>query len=271
MSRLPAGGYRCTHAGSARGGRDFSRRVRRWAELADMLWQGALDLAYPRRCCHCGGAVAGPEGHLCWDCRVGMVFIGDPYCSRCGDPVDGVVHHRFVCSWCVLTQPGFDRARSAVRFGGCIRSALHLLKYRHGTHLRNELGQMLAGAYAACYGDVAIDAITCVPLHGLRERERSYNQSALLAQELAARVGRPYAPRLLARTRPTATQTLLSAHERKRNVRGAFAAVRPESIRNRRLLLVDDVMTTGATLDAASRALKAAGAAAVYALTLARG
>ncbi len=271
MSRRHAGGLVGPLLRATPRERVRHRRLRWLADRTGALWHGALDLVYPRRCCHCGGPVAAPEGHLCWDCRTGLAYIGDPFCSLCGDPVDGVVHHRYVCSWCVQTRPAFDQARSAVRFRGGMRSALHVLKYQQGAHLRHELGQMLAGAYAACYGGAAIDAITCVPLHPLRERTRTYNQSALLAAELARLIGLPCCPRLLMRTRDTATQTLLSAHERKQNVRGAFEGALPESIRSRRFLLVDDVMTTGATVDAASRALKRSGAAAVYVLTLARG
>ncbi len=256
---------------SGRGGGALRRHAGAFAARAADIWLGAVDLVYPRRCCHCGGGVVETEGHLCWECRTGIDYVGDPFCALCGDPVEGVVHHRFVCSWCARARPAFDRARSAARFRGCIKSALHALKYQNGTYLSRELGQMLAGAFAARYGDVSVDAVTCVPLHRLRERARTYNQSALLAGELARLIGRPCSPRLIERLRDTATQTHLSAHERRRNVRGAFVAARPDSVLNRRFLLVDDVMTTGATVDAASRALKQAGAAAVYVLTVARG
>lgn len=176
-----------------------------------------------------------------------------------------------VCSWCRGSRPAFDRARSAVRFRAGVREALHRFKYGGAMHLRSELGELLQACVNVHLHDVLLDAVTCVPLHPERERRRSYNQSALLARELARRLRLPCSARLLARVRPTLSQTNLNASERRANVRGAFAVRDLDWAAGRRWLLVDDTMTTGATVCEASCVLMAAGAAAVYVVTVARG
>jgi len=231
----------------------------------------ALDVCYPRRCEGCGDPADPAGGHLCWDCLAGAHYIADPMCARCGDPVDGLVEHAFECGWCRRTQPAFDRARSALRFRGEVREAIHHYKYNRATHLSADLGLLLAGCVHAHFSGERFDAIACVPLHPVKARERSYNQSRLLAAELGRQLGVPVAHRVLERQRFTRTQTRLDAEERKRNVRGAFRAAMPEWIDGRRWLLVDDVMTTGATVDECARVMKAAGAVSVSVVTLARG
>ncbi len=231
----------------------------------------ALDVCYPRRCEGCGRPADPGGGHLCWDCLAGAHFITDPICARCGDPVDGLVEHAFECSWCCRTQPAFDRARSVLRFRGAMRQTIHRYKYNRATHLSADLGLLLAGCVRAHFAAERFDAIACVPLHPVKARARSYNQARLLATELGRQLGVPLVHRALARPRFTRTQTRLNAEDRKRNVRGAFQALMPEWIDGRRWLLVDDVMTTGATVDECARVLKASGAVSVSVVTLARG
>ena len=238
-----------------------------WRECIPPL----LDICYPRRCGGCGGDTAGSEGHLCWDCLASAVYITDPMCSRCGDPVDGLVEHDFECGWCRRTHPAFDAARSALRFRGPIRDAMHRFKYNRATHLSADLGGLLAGCVHAHFGTERFDSITYVPLHTTKARERSYNQSRLLAGELGRRLNVPVVHKAIERVRFTRTQTRLNADERKQNVRGAFRAAMPGWIDGRRWLLVDDVMTTGATVDECARVLKEHGAIAVTVVTVARG
>ena len=215
-----------------------------------------------------------PEGrgmHLCWDCLGEAVYVRDPFCSCCGDPVDGAVHHEFTCSWCRRTHPAFALARSAVRFRGTMKPVIHALKYERACHLAGDLGGMLAGCVRAHFADLSFDGVAYVPLHPRKGRERSYNQSRLLAVSAARRLGLRVEHRCLRRVRLTSTQTRLSAEERKANVRGAFTALSPEWIEGRRLLLVDDVMTTGATVNECARVLMEAGAFSVHVVTVARG
>jgi ComF family protein len=162
-------------------------------------------------------------------------------------------------------------ARSAVRFRGGIKDVLHRFKYSAATHVSRDLAVLLQACVRAHYGHAFIDAVAYVPLHAAKQRERTYNQAGLLAADLARLMRRPLAERCLERTRDTATQTRLSARERARNVRGAFVVRHPAWVQGRHLLLVDDVMTTGATVAACSRVLKEAGAASVHVVTVARG
>jgi ComF family protein len=145
------------------------------------------------------------------------------------------------------------------------------LKYRKMTHVAGDLATVLAGCAGAHFGDAGIDAVECVPLHRRRFRQRTFNQSALLAAGVALRMGLPVLDGGLTRTRDTGTQTRMNATMRSKNVRGAFEVRDPAVVEGRRILLVDDVMTTGATVSECSRALDEAGAADVYVLTVARG
>jgi ComF family protein len=194
-------------------------------------------------------------------------IVQPPYCERCGDPVDGQVPGAYTCAWCARRAPGFDRARSR----GVLKELLHRFKYGRMTHLSVDLVRLLTACVDTHYARGLVDAVAFVPLYPRRERERSFNQSRLLAQGVARFLQVPVARRCLTRVRPTATQTDLNASQRRANVRGAFAAANEDWIEGRRFLLVDDVMTTGATVDECSDVLKRAGATAVYVATVARG
>lgn len=208
---------------------------------------------------------------MCWDCLASAAPIQAPFCGHCGDPVDGAITRGYVCAFCVDRRPAFDRARSAVRYRDAARELLQRFKYSAAVHLVSDLGLLLEACVSVHYRDEPIDAVAWVPLYPARERSRTYNQSALLAGDLARRLHLPMAYRCIERRRDTGTQTTLSARERANNVRGAFAVRHPEWVAGRRFLLVDDVMTTGATVNECARALKAAGAMTVFVVTVARG
>jgi len=230
-----------------------------------------LDLIWPRACAGCGADAAPEGGFFCWSCRRLFPVLTDPFCDICGDPIDGRISRSFHCAACRERRPAFDRARSIVRFRGPIQTALHAFKYGHATWLRSDFAQWLSAGIDTHYAGIPFDAVAFVPLHPLKERERSYNQSQLLAAALAHRRGWPLLRRGLRRTRDTESQTRLSAPDRRRNMRGAFATRDPDWILNRIFLLVDDVLTTGATVDECARVLKEAGAAGVYVVSIARG
>ena len=235
------------------------------------LWQTFLDLVYPRVCEGCGGPI-GPElHHICWDCLAGLTYVADPYCSICGDPVDGRVDHAFVCFNCSQTAPHFDMARSAVRYRGLMKDFLRDFKYNNALWLRRDLVRLLVSCLSVDFDMDRIDAVTFVPLYPTKQRHRSFNQAELLAERLAKCIRKPLLKGCLRKVSSTSTQTHLTAHERAANVRGAFEARRASRLEGRGLLLVDDVMTTGATVNECARSLKSAGAQSVFVVTVARG
>lgn len=226
------------------------------------LIRGSLDLLYPPACCGCGrwGAV------FCDACAQAVAPVPLPICARCGRPRAAAVAH---CADCrqVADDP-LLWTRAAALHHTPLREAIHAFKYEN----RPELGPLLARYLVAVFRhapwcDAAIDAVVPVPLHAERLAERGYNQAERLATPFAVAVGLPVADDWLARTRLTRQQVGLGPAERQANVEGAFQAT--PAVAGRHILLIDDVLTTGATLRAAARAARTAGAVAVYGLTLA--
>jgi ComF family protein len=230
-----------------------------------------LDWVYPRVCPGCQTPSDREERQWCWSC-LGTISLFEEHgsCSLCGHPSEGRVGHAFVCGACRAHKPAFDRARSAADFRGTLQDQIHAFKYHQALWMKQDLCDLLQGAVEAHFKAAAIDVVLPVPLFSTRQRERSYNQAALLAEELALRLDRRYDEHALVRLRKTETQTHFNAVKRRENMRGAFAVARPEWVRQRCVLLVDDVMTTGATLHECAKALKGAGARTVWALTVAR-
>ena len=178
--------------------------------------------------------------------------------------------HSFVCSVCQIEPPYFDKARAAADFTGTLREQILMFKYQTALWMKQDLCDVLEGALKAYFQPALIDVVMPVPLHHVRKRERTYNQSALLAETLAQRIDRRCDTHSLIRVRQTDTQTKLSATNRRENVANAFQVRHPERVAQRHILLVDDVMTTGATLNECARVLKQAGARTVWAITIAR-
>ena len=230
-----------------------------------------LDMLYPRSCIGCG--VSAPEtfNYICWDCWSDVNKVEPPFCSLCGDPVAGAVDHDFICYACWGEKPSFDGARSAVRYHGVAAEALRMLKYEKALWLAPDLAQIMYNCLKGEYPNLEFDLLVPVPLFHVRRREREYNQSAVLSSELGRRMGCKSAQRVLRRIRPTATQTNLTAPQRLSNVNNAFQSRREKLLAGKRILLVDDVMTTGATVNACAKALKKGGASSVNVLTVARG
>ena len=236
-----------------------------------MNGQPLLDLIFPRVCGGCGGRADDLSGHLCWDCQAQLPFIHPPFCAHCGDPVEGRVDEAFTCHSCDDLQPAFDYARSVLRYRGPVQRLIQDFKYHAAHWLAPDLVRLLAAGLQTVPEFGEPDVICCVPLHRVRQRMRGYNQAALLAHGLARSIDKPFINNVLERNRQTGTQTHLTAHERVANVRGAFGIRRPALVEGRAILLVDDVMTTGATVSECARVLKAAGVVRVNVLTVARG
>jgi ComF family protein len=201
-----------------------------------------------------------------------LTFLDDPCCASCGYPFDhqmvGLAAFDLQCASCLARRPTFATARAAFQYDDASRSMI--LSFKHGGHT-DRLDSFAAQMQRA--GRVALaeaDALVPVPLHRLRLIQRRYNQSALLARALSKRCDVPVDTQALIRTKRTPSQGGLSAVGRRRNVAGAFSVPDPDQVKGKRLVLIDDVMTTGATLNACAHVLKRAGAARVDALCLAR-
>lgn len=199
----------------------------------------------------------------CSTCQASVTWLHPPLCPKCGRPQS----HDRPCSACQRRLLRLDGIRSAALFEGPLRQAIHGFKYNGQAALALPLGRLLEHYWAE--NPLEVDAIVPVPLHPSRLRERGYNQSALLARHLAAAAHVPVLEDGLVRTRATAAQMTLGAAERRTNVQGAFECV-DNRLAGLRIALVDDVCTTGATLEACGAALFQVGATAVWALTLAR-
>ena len=233
--------------------------------------QKILDWVYPRLCPGCQSPTDREDRYWCWECiRSFTLFDGAGVCSICGYPAEGALKHAFVCSACREHHPAFDRARAAADFRGTIQEQIHAFKYNHALWMKQDLVDLLQGGLEAHFRSSSVDVVVPVPLFSTRQRERSYNQAGLLAEALALRIDRRFDGTSLVRIRETETQTHFNAVKRRQNMSGAFSVSRPEWIRQRSVLLVDDVMTTGSTLHECAKALKKAGAREVWALTIAR-
>lgn len=222
----------------------------------------------PPLCLRCSGQVTEP-GSFCAACWQTMTFITAPHCPRCGIPYE-ITGAALDCPDCLAAPPRFSLARAAVVYDDASRPLVLGFKHADQTHLAATLARMMRQAGQAAL--TGCDGIVPVPLHRRRLFRRCYNQSALLAQKIAAAQALPVWQAMLLRRRPTLPQASLNAAARARNVRDAFA-VNPkyaDSARGKTIALIDDVLTTGATVNDCCRALLAAGAREVRVLTFAR-
>ncbi len=229
----------------------------------------ALDALLPARCLSCAQPVDA-QRTLCPDCWAGIDFVAPPFCACCGYPFAFDTGPEALCGACAREAPAYDRARFVMRYDEASRRLV--LGFKHGDRLEGASSFALWIARAGRELLAGADLIAPVPLHPIRLFTRRYNQAALLAQALAKATGVPAEPGLLLRRRHTPPQGRFGAAARQRNVAGAFA-VAPRhraALAGRRVLLVDDVMTTGATVSACARVLRRQGAAGVDVLVLAR-
>jgi ComF family protein len=240
--------------------------------LTDRLKQGAgrlVDFILPPRCLGCGGEIA-RQGDVCAACWRGLTFIDGAMCECCGLPFELAETAGMLCGPCMAERPVFDRARAAMVYDDGSKALV--LPFKHADRLD---GAPAFARWMARAGQDLLaqaDVIVAVPLHRWRLLSRRYNQAAVLALGLARISGKPVVPDALLRTKRTPSQGGLNARARRENVRNAFG-VHPahiDAIKDRRVLLIDDVYTTGATVESASACLLDAGAKAVDALALAR-
>ncbi len=226
----------------------------------DHFKETLLDLLFPRRCVGCGRG----GSFLCASCQDSLPRVVPPYCQSCGMSLG----QGNLCAACRRSPLTIDGIRSLLLFEGTVREAILQLKYKNLKAIAAPFSQLLADYLKA--NPLPAEVLVPVPLHPRQLRERGYNQSALLAKELAKIYELPVVEGALLRLRNTAPQArTASAEERKNNVQEAFGCG-DQRLEGRHVLLIDDVCTTGATLDSCAVALKAAGAASVWGLTVAR-
>lgn len=231
--------------------------------IVEIFYKGfwaALDWLFPPVCAGCG-----EHGYrLCPECHAKIRYITGNVCKVCGLPISS---RRSLCVRCGDSPPPYDALRSLANYEGIIRDCIHALKYENDQSLGDFFADELIALVLA--ERWLVDMVIPVPLSPFRIKTRGYNQSALLAYPIAMRLSLKYRPFGMRRTRNTRSQVELSAEGRRINVKGAFEAV-PEIVGEKRVLLVDDVTTTGSTIEECARALRRAGASCIYCLTLAR-
>jgi len=240
--------------------------------MAISLIHHLTDLLFPLSCKLCGLSIpSGDIPGLCQACWGTIDFIQGPCCPRCGKPYvsDAALSHSpgHQCGDCRERPPYFDRTVSVALYGKALAEAIHLFKYSKKTTWSGPLGRLLLKRFPEFQ---QIDIVLPVPLHPKRLRQREFNQSLLLAYELSTASGLPLQVDNLRRVRWTRPQVELNGEERRKNVRRVFEVRWPDQVYDRSVLLVDDVFTTGATVNECAKVLKRAGAKAIYVLTVAR-
>ncbi len=235
--------------------------------------EGFWNLLFPRPCVFCGLARQGGGPCLCGPCQEALHTLAQPWCEVCGFPAEidyTVPEENFVCARCRLESPPFDRARSIVMYESAFKGLMTFYKYQGQPGALDEIRHLLK-AYHLENSETYVDLIVVpVPLHQSKCQSRGFDQAVLLARQVARVFNLPLAPSVMQRVRDTETQTRMNRNKRIENMKGAFAVRDTGLIEDRRVLVVDDVMTTGATVSEVSKVLKKAGAGWVEVLTLGR-
>ena len=239
-------------------------RLKRWADAT-------LSFIYPDICQLCRVQRATRRvGYVCADCHDLVRWIEPPFCDRCGLPFEGDITGSFECTNCREMELHFEAARSAVAARGPVLEAIHRYKYEGQLWFEDFLGDLLVRGARNWFAAERCDALLPVPLFPVKQRERGFNQAERLARRLGSAVNVPVQTRLLKRVLPTPSQTRLSRVQRADNMRYAFAIRKSASLKGVRLVLIDDVFTTGATTSACAKLLLGAGAARVVVWSVAR-
>ncbi len=239
--------------------------------FAETFLNATLDLFSPPVCFLCHNPTHRKRRALCWDCLRKSLLVADGLCDVCGVRAMGAVPAAFTCSDCARDTPAFLQARAATIFAGDIRRLVHLFKYQKSLWLCNDFADLLHGCFLTHYSADMFDLIVPVPISIAKFWRRHYNQSEFLARELSHRVALPLLSGALARKGAPVSQTTLTRHQRAVNVAHAFRVKRPRKIEGQRILLLDDVFTTGATANACAKTLLRHGARSVHVITVARG
>ncbi|MBY0527199.1 MAG: hypothetical protein K2R98_27635 [Gemmataceae bacterium] len=235
------------------------------------LAQGLIALLYPGVCGACSGPLAPEQRYFCAPCRSAITADHHDTCPRCSSNIGPFAALENGCPRCRDSVYHFERCIRLGPYDGLLRELILRLKHANGEALAEVLGRLWAEHAAPRLQELGADVVIPVPLHWRRRWSRGYNQSEVLADGLAAHLRLPLRPRWLRRHRFTTSQTEQTPAQRRENVRGVFVARPRASLRDRTVLLVDDVLTTGTTASEAARALRGAGAAHVVVAVLAHG
>ncbi len=237
------------------------------------FFETALDAIFPRNCCACYQAADPSRSwrYLCVNCSYELKRIEFPYCSQCGRALDGAIEGHIVCGQCEETKPSFDKTRSVLHYKGAGRCLVHALKYRKGQYVLKDIDKIIKNS-SEILRFIEGGILIPVPLHWWRQWWRGYNQSYLIAKGLEKYGKGVKIEKILLRQIYTSSQTRLSRQERLINVKNAFAIRKNSSLNSQlRYILVDDVYTTGATLQACAKVLKKHGAKQVDVVTFCHG
>lgn len=241
-----------------------------WSAALKKAAASLIDMVYPPVCAGCGREYADGDRLVCAGCRETAARPAEPVCGLCGAPgePDGKGPP---CRNCPRGEVFFEKARAVFDYGDeRARNLVRALKFKYRTRLAVPMAGMMAERFPALFSGHRFDAVAPVPLHKKRLREREFNQAELLARPLAEREGIPLKTDWVARIRKTKPQTRLAPGRRRENPTGAFRAAKPDEIAGKRILLIDDVMTTGCTANECARALRDGGAESVCVFTFAR-
>lgn len=242
------------------------KKWKKWSGGLERIGKTWTDVLFPRRCIICEKLIAGPWG-ICKSCGRTLPVIGERYCMRCGKPLETEAE---LCGDCVRKRRAFDRGVSLWAYTPGVKASVYRFKYGNKRWYAEWYARAICRRYGKLLKNWQPDCLVPVPIHESRRRRRGYNQAELLARELSRRTGIPVAADLVVRRKKTQPQKWLDPMERKKNVRDAFEVVRPLGAQ-RRILLVDDVFTTGSTLDELAVTLKRAGAEKTWFVTLCSG
>ncbi|MDB2415140.1 ComF family protein [Rickettsiales bacterium] len=238
-------------------------------KAAKSIINNVVNIIYPPQCFSCNVSIY-EHGHLCPECWESIQFVRPPYCQKCSFPFEYSIEGENLCAECIKSPPAFNKARCAFLYDDNSRKIVTSFKFGDKTHSHMTLAKMMISSATDLLKEV--DIIVPVPLHRLRLLKRKYNQSAILAHSISKYTDIAVVPDLLIRNRNTPPQSGLTQRQRHKNMKNAFSVREKyhQFIDEKKVMLIDDVMTTGATIEACTKALFKSGAAEVYVLTLAR-
>jgi ComF family protein len=232
--------------------------------------QTLSDLVFPPACHFCDSPDVESGFEICADCAESITRIKPPICAQCGLPLaHNITHELLFCGTCLTDPPAYGTARFGVAYEGHLRQALKNFKYNSELRLSPALGQLLSEAFFRYYDPEEFDVVVPIPIHRKKLLERGFNQAVILARKLSESTGIPLHRNCFKKIRDTPAQARLSKKERQHNLKGCFQVSRLNAIKDKRILLVDDVATTGSTIREAARTLHKAEAAQVSVLVLA--